>query len=100
MASSSTRSESPESDNHKVIKNSGLLVPAAQYVRASTERQQYSIEYQSKIISQYASEHGFEVVRTFSDEARSGLDLRYRPATSSTIGRGHGRRGIVSPHSR
>jgi DNA invertase Pin-like site-specific DNA recombinase len=57
-----------------------LLVPAAQYVRASTERQQYSIDYQSRIISQYASEHGFEVVRTFSDEARSGLDLRYRPA--------------------
>jgi DNA invertase Pin-like site-specific DNA recombinase len=55
-------------------------IPVAQYVRASTERQQYSIDYQSKIISQYASAHGFEVVKTFSDEARSGLDLRYRPA--------------------
>ena len=80
IASSCTRNESAESDNHNAIKNSGLLVPAAQYVRASTERQQYSIDYQSRIISQYASGHGFEVVRTFSDEARSGLDLRYRPA--------------------
>ena len=80
IASSCPRNESAESDNHNAIKNSGLLVPAAQYVRASTERQQYSIDYQSRIISQYASEHGFEVVRTFSDEARSGLDLRYRPA--------------------
>ena len=80
IGSSSTGNESAASDNHNAIKNSGLLVPAAQYVRASTERQQYSIEYQSKTISQYASEHGFEVVRTFSDEARSGLDLRYRPA--------------------
>jgi len=62
-----------------------LFVPAAQYVRASTERQQYSIEYQSRIISQYASEHGFEVVRTFSDEARSGLDLKYRPALRQVL---------------
>jgi DNA invertase Pin-like site-specific DNA recombinase len=56
------------------------FVPAAQYVRASTERQQYSIAYQAAVIAEYAAEHGFEVVRTFSDEARSGLDLRYRPA--------------------
>ena len=80
IASLSTGNESAASHNHNLVKNSGLLVPAAQYVRASTERQQYSIEYQSKTISRYASEHGFEVVRTFSDEARSGLDLRYRPA--------------------
>lgn len=57
-----------------------VSVPAAQYVRASTERQQYSIEYQSKVIAEYAQQHGFEVTRTFSDEARSGLDLKYRPA--------------------
>lgn len=56
------------------------VIPAAQYVRASTERQQYSIEYQTKIISQYAQKKGFEVIETFSDEARSGLDLKSRPA--------------------
>jgi DNA invertase Pin-like site-specific DNA recombinase len=39
------------------------LIPAAQYVRASTERQQYSIEYQSKVISRHAVEKGFEIVR-------------------------------------
>lgn len=56
------------------------LVPAVQYVRASTERQQYSIEYQCKVISRYAAENGFEIFKTFSDEARSGLDLKGRPA--------------------
>ena len=56
------------------------LIPAAQYVRASTERQQYSIEYQCMVISQYAKQKGFEIIRTFSDEARSGVDLRHRPA--------------------
>ena len=60
--------------------NAIALVPAAEYVRASTERQQYSIEYQSKIIRDYAEKNGFEIVRTFSDEARSGLDLKCRPA--------------------
>jgi DNA invertase Pin-like site-specific DNA recombinase len=56
------------------------LIPAAQYLRASTERQHYSIAYQAKIISQYAEHNGFQIIQAFSDEARSGISLRYRPA--------------------
>jgi hypothetical protein len=52
------------------------LVPAAQYLRMSTEHQQYSLENQSAAIQKYAELHGFEVVRTYLDEARSGLVLR------------------------
>src|SRR5260221_751980 len=54
------------------------LVPAAQYLRMSTEHQQYSLENQSVAIQQYAQSHGFEVVRTYSDSAKSGLVLRRR----------------------
>jgi DNA invertase Pin-like site-specific DNA recombinase len=55
-----------------------LLVPAAQYLRMSTEHQQYSLENQSATILNYAESHGFEVVRTYSDSAKRGLVLRHR----------------------
>ena len=52
---------------------------AAQYVRMSTELQQYSIENQISAIAEYAKSHDFEVVHSYSDEARSGIDLAHRP---------------------
>ena len=52
---------------------------AAQYVRMSTEHQQFSIENQIAVISEYAKSHDFQVVQTYSDEARSGIDLARRP---------------------
>ena len=56
-----------------------LLIAVAQYLRMSTEHQQYSLENQSAAIQKYAEAHGFEIVRTYSDAARSGLVLRRRP---------------------
>jgi DNA invertase Pin-like site-specific DNA recombinase len=44
----------------------------------STEHQQYSLENQSGAIQKYAQSHGFEIVHTYSDAARSGLVLRRR----------------------
>jgi DNA invertase Pin-like site-specific DNA recombinase len=55
-----------------------LVIPAAQYLRMSTEHQQYSPENQSKAIRRYAEGHGFTVVRTYSDPAKSGLYLKNR----------------------
>jgi DNA invertase Pin-like site-specific DNA recombinase len=55
-----------------------LLIPAAQYLRMSTEHQQYSPENQSMAIRRYAEGHGFVVVRTYSDPAKSGLSLKNR----------------------
>ena len=52
---------------------------AAQYVRMSTEHQQYSIENQIAAIAVYAAEHEYDVVQTYSDPAKSGLDLAHRP---------------------
>ena len=54
------------------------LIPAAQYLRMSTEHQQYSLENQSAAIQKYAEFHNFEVVQTYSDAAKSGLVLGRR----------------------
>ena len=54
-------------------------IQAAQYLRMSTEHQQYSTDNQARAILQYANSHGFVVTHTYSDAARSGLWLRNRP---------------------
>src|SRR5438270_3793951 len=54
------------------------LVPVAQYLRMSTEHQQYSLQNQASAIQIYAESHGFQVVRTYSDAAKSGLVLKRR----------------------
>jgi DNA invertase Pin-like site-specific DNA recombinase len=56
-----------------------LLVPAAQYLRMSTEHQQYSLENQSIAVRRYSEAQGFEIVQTYSDAAKSGLVLAKRP---------------------
>ncbi len=40
------------------------VVPAAQYLRMSTEHQQYSLENQSAAIEKYAESHSFKSVQT------------------------------------
>lgn len=61
------------------------LIAAAQYLRVSTERQEYSLELQSAAISTYAAEHGFTISQTYCDEARSGLHLARRAALSQLL---------------
>jgi DNA invertase Pin-like site-specific DNA recombinase len=56
-----------------------LPIPAAQYLRMSTEHQQYSIENQARCIEQYARSHGFSITCTYRDSAKSGLWLKGRP---------------------
>lgn len=58
---------------------------AAQYLRMSTESQEYSIGYQKEAIATYAKEHGFWIARTYSDEAKSGLTINERPALRSLL---------------
>ena len=52
--------------------------PAAAYVRMSTEHQQYSTENQIAVIRCYAAEHDLQIVRTYTDDAKSGLHLNNR----------------------
>jgi len=56
-----------------------MATPAAQYLRMSTDYQEYSLLNQAAAISRYAALHDFHIVSTYSDEARSGLLLRERP---------------------
>lgn len=58
---------------------------AAQYVRMSTEHQQYSIANQADVIRSYAAEHNMQIVRTYSDAGKSGLTMQRRSALRSLI---------------
>ena len=51
---------------------------AAQYVRMSTDHQQYSIENQAVVIGAYAQARNLTIVRTYRDEGESGLRLKNR----------------------
>jgi DNA invertase Pin-like site-specific DNA recombinase len=58
---------------------------AAEYVRMSTEHQQYSTENQRDRIRDYATRRGFEIVRTYADEGKSGLRIDGRQALQNLI---------------
>ena len=58
---------------------------AAQYVRMSTEHQQYSTQNQSDKIQEYADHHGIEIVRTYADEGKSGLSIGGRASLQRLI---------------
>jgi DNA invertase Pin-like site-specific DNA recombinase len=75
-------------------KNGGLFIGskdndnrrrAAIYVRASSEHQQYSTRNQTDAIIAYADTKGFEVVRTYSDDGKSGLDIEGRKGLQQLI---------------
>jgi len=53
-------------------------VRAAEYVRMSTDHQRYSTENQGDAIRSYAEEHDLRIVRTYSDEGKSGLTVEGR----------------------
>lgn len=63
----------------------GIRLPAAQYIRKSTEHQRYSADHQAAAIELYAVAHGYEVVRTYADLGRSGLTLENRPALQQLL---------------
>ena len=44
----------------------------------STDHQQYSLDNQSEAILEYAKSHGFDIVQTYSDAAKSGVALKHR----------------------
>ena len=60
---------------------------AAEYVRMSTEHQQYSTENQADKIREYAAHRGIEIVRTYADAGKSGLAHRW-PAGTATADQG------------
>ncbi len=51
---------------------------AAQYLRMSTEHQQYSIANQSAAIALYAAAHNIGIVRSFVDSGKTGTSIKKR----------------------
>ena len=49
---------------------------AAQYVRMSTEHQQYSTDNQADKINEYAEKRGIEIIKTYADDGKSGCQRR------------------------
>ncbi|ANA33626.1 hypothetical protein VZ52_09580 [Ralstonia mannitolilytica] len=62
-----------------------LLLRGAEYVRMSTEHQQYSTQNQADKIREYAQRRGIQIVRTYADEGKSGLRLDGRQALQQLI---------------
>ncbi len=58
---------------------------AAEYVRMSTEHQQYSTENQRDKIREYATHRGIEIVRTYTDAGKSGLRIDGRHSLQQLI---------------
>lgn len=58
---------------------------AAMYVRMSTDHQKYSTENQSDAIKEYARLKGLEIVETYADEGKSGLNIAGRNALKRLI---------------
>lgn len=70
------RNEADSSDNR---------IPAAQYVRMSTEDQVYSIRNQIDAIQEYAAQYGFKVVKTYEDAGKSGVIIKRRGGLSQLL---------------
>ena len=77
----------PTSDRHNSEEDGTeeRRVRAAEYVRMSTDHQQYSTENQADAIAEYAARHNMEIVRTYSDSGKSGLNLAGRDALQQLL---------------
>ncbi|MPW08636.1 recombinase family protein [Paraburkholderia sp. CNPSo 3155] len=58
---------------------------AAQYVRMSTDFQQYSTENQKRVIAEFALAQGLTVVATYEDAGKSGVSLKGRQALAQLL---------------
>lgn len=63
----------------------GSVIPVAEYVRMSTDKQDCSVANQQAAIATYASAHHMVVTRSYVDEGRSGLDVCGRPALQQLL---------------
>src|SRR5437667_2918440 len=58
---------------------------AAAYVRMSTEHQQYSTSNQMDVIREYAKRRELEIVKEYSDEGKSGLNIQGRESLAQML---------------
>ena len=58
---------------------------AAEYVRMSTDHQQYSTENQQAAIRKFADSNGITVVRSFTDSGKSGVGIQGRDSLQELL---------------
>ena len=61
------------------------ILPAAEYVRMSTDLQCYSIKNQQEKIREYAELNNLSIVQTYADSGKSGLHLKRRDALQQLL---------------
>lgn len=66
-------------------------IKAAAYVRMSTEHQKYSPENQMAAIKEYADKHNYEIIKTYSDGGKSGLNISGRASLQQMLADVQGR---------
>ena len=74
-----------ESSKDRLSQSQQRIIPAAAYVRMSTDHQRFSTANQSDAIARYAERRGYQVVAVYADEGKSGLKLAGRTALRSLI---------------
>ena len=62
-----------------------FLFRAVEYVRMSTEHQQYSTENQAVKIREYAEHRKIEIIKTYADAGKSGLSIGGRASLQQLI---------------
>lgn len=62
-----------------------VSILAAAYVRMSTEHQQYSTSNQLDAIKEYAARRGMTIIKVYSDEGKSGLNIHGRDSLTQMI---------------
>ena len=67
------------------MRTSPAPVPAAQYLRMSSDMQECSIENQAVAIQRYADANGFEILKTYEDAGKSGLTIGQRKGLQSLL---------------
>lgn len=55
------------------------------YIRMSTEHQKYSPENQAAAIREYAEHNGYEIIKTYTDGGKSGLNIAGRAALQQML---------------
>ena len=60
-------------------------IPAAMYIRMSTEHQKYSPENQAAAIREYAERNNYEIIKTYTDGGKSGLNIAGRAALQQML---------------
>jgi DNA invertase Pin-like site-specific DNA recombinase len=65
--------------------HAGATVQAAEYVRMSTDHQQYSTENQHDAIQRFADAQGMTIVRSFIDAGKSGVGIQGRDALQDLL---------------